>query len=84
MLDQVLTPDFDLAVPSVGPLLTRAELVDFRRKLQTLAARAAALVQQGVAKDQLLAQLRTDDLGWQVHFSAEQLDRFREDLASSR
>jgi hypothetical protein len=33
--------------------------------------------------DQLMAQLRTDDLGWQLEFSKEQADDFYEELSRS-
>lgn len=83
-LDQLLKLDFDVVVPSVGPLLARADLVAFKVKVDTLVARANALVKQGVAKDQLLAQLKTDDLGWRLNFTTEQLDRLYSDLSASR
>ena len=67
-LDQLLKLDFDVIVPSVGPLLARADLVAFKVKVDTLVARANALMKQGVSKDQLLAQLKTDDLGWRLNF----------------
>jgi hypothetical protein len=37
---------------------------------------------QGVGKDQMMAQLKTDDLGWQFDFTGEQLDRFYEELSA--
>jgi hypothetical protein len=35
------------------------------------------VVQQGVAADRLLAQLRTDDLGWRFDFTPERLAGLR-------
>jgi cyclase len=84
VLDRLLTLDFDIAVPSVGPVLTRADLVAFKSKVETLLDRASALLKQGVAKDQLMVQLQTDDLGWRLNFSADQLDRLCADLSSWR
>ena len=40
-----------------------------------------ALVKKGVAKDQLMAQLKTDDLGWRFSFTGDQLDRFYAELS---
>jgi glyoxylase-like metal-dependent hydrolase (beta-lactamase superfamily II) len=83
-LEQVLKLDFDIAVPSVGPPVTRAELAAFKAKIETLAARASALVKRGVPPEQLLAQLKTDDLGWHPTLSAEQLDHLYADLSPAR
>ena len=84
VLEQVLTLDFDLVVPSQGPPVARADLEAFKTKIDTLVSRAAALVKKGVAKDQLMAQLKTDDLGWRFSFAGDQLDRFYADLSRAR
>ena len=84
VLDQLLKLDFELVVPSVGPVATRADLVAYKLKLETLVGRAAALVKQGVVKDQLLAQLKTDDLGWRLNFTADQIDRLYAELSAAR
>ena len=51
--------------------------------LDLLVARARALVKSGVAKDQLMARLKTDDLGWQFSFDADQVERFFDELSST-
>ena len=81
VLSQVLKIDFNIAVPSTGSMVTRAELEAFKSKLDTVVTRARALVRQGVPKDSLMAQLKTDDLGWHFEFAGEQLDRFYTELA---
>jgi cyclase len=81
VLAQILKLDFDVAVPSTGPVVTRADLEAFRTKINTLVSRATALVKKGVPKDQLMAQLKTDDLGFQLNFTGEQLDRFFAELS---
>ena len=35
----------------------------------------------GTAKDQLMAQLKTDDLGWRFDFTKEQVDGFYAELS---
>jgi len=76
VLDQVLKLDFDVVVPGKGPAVTRADLEAFKIKIDTLVSRATVLVGKGVPKDQLMAQLKTDDLGWQLNFTGDQLDGF--------
>ena len=64
VLDAMLKLDFDTAIPGAGPVLTKADVQAFRAKIGTVIDRASALVKAGVAPDQLLMQLKTDDLGW--------------------
>jgi glyoxylase-like metal-dependent hydrolase (beta-lactamase superfamily II) len=84
VLEEVLKLDFDVAVPSTGAPLTRAELAGFKVRLDTLTARSAALVEAGMPKDRFLAALVTDDLGWKLHLDDEQIDRLYADLARTR
>jgi len=64
VLDAMLKLDFDTAIPGAGPVLTKADVLAFRGKFSTVVDRAAALVRAGVANDQLLMQIKTDDIGW--------------------
>jgi hypothetical protein len=53
----------------------------FRTRIDSLTSRAIALVKNGVAKDRLMAELRTDDLGWRLSLAGEALDRFYSELS---
>jgi hypothetical protein len=64
--------------------MSRAELVAFRDKIDTLIARASALVKNNVPKDRLMSQLKTDDLGWHFNFTGDRLDRFYAELSRTR
>ena len=64
MLTRILALDFDAAIPGNGPVLTKADVQAFKTKFDTVIDRATALVRSGVPKDQLLMQLKTDDIGW--------------------
>lgn len=78
---QVLKLDFDVVVPGTGPTVTRSDLEAFKTKIDTLVSRATALVNKGVSRDQLMAQLQTDDLGWHLAFTPEQIDHFYAELS---
>ncbi len=85
-LDQVLKLDFDTAVPGHGnDPMTKADVQAFRDKLNTIVTRGRELVKKGTPKDQLLAQLKTDDLGWNINTAQwsnpERLDRMYEELS---
>jgi glyoxylase-like metal-dependent hydrolase (beta-lactamase superfamily II) len=83
VLADVLKLDFDVAVPSAGPLVNKAEVQAFKTKIDTLVARASTLVKNGVAKDQLMSQLKTDDLGWKLAFTPDQVEHFYGELSQS-
>jgi cyclase len=64
VLNRVLALDFDAAIPGNGPVLTKADVQAYKAKFDTVIDRAAMLVKSGVPKEQLLMQLKTDDIGW--------------------
>jgi cyclase len=85
-LDQVLKWDFDMAIPGHGnDPLTKADVQAFRDKLNTILTRGRELVKKGTPKDQLLAQLKTDDLGWNLNTNnwtqPARLDPFYDELS---
>ena len=84
VLAQILKLDFDVAVPSQGPVITRADLEGFKTKIDTMVSRATGLVKQGVPKNQLMAQLKTNDPGWQLNLTGEQLDLFYAELSRAK
>jgi glyoxylase-like metal-dependent hydrolase (beta-lactamase superfamily II) len=79
VLDAMLKLDFDTAIPGAGPILTKADVQGYRTKFSTVIGRATDLVRKGVAKDQLLMQLKTDDIGWAPR--VPQIDPFYEELS---
>jgi len=64
VLAGVLSLDFDAAIPGNGDVLTKADVQAYKTKFDTVIARAKELVRQGVPQDQLLAKIKTDDIGW--------------------
>ena len=64
VLAGILALDFDAAIPGNGGVLTKADVQAYKMKFDTVMERARDLVRQGVPQDQLLAQLKTDDIGW--------------------
>jgi len=84
VLDQILKLDFDTIVPGIGPTVGRADLEAFKIKIDTVVSRAKSLVKKGVPKDQLMAQLKTDDLGWHFNLLRDQVDRFYAELSVAK
>ena len=84
VLAEILKLDFDVAVPGAGPVVTRADLEAFKGKIETLVSRADGLVKRGVAKNQLMARLKTDDLGWRFSLTGDALDHFYAELSRTK
>jgi glyoxylase-like metal-dependent hydrolase (beta-lactamase superfamily II) len=64
VLAAVLKLDFDAAVPGNGDVMTKADVRAYKEKFDTVMSRAKELIRKGVPQDQLLMQLKTDDIGW--------------------
>jgi glyoxylase-like metal-dependent hydrolase (beta-lactamase superfamily II) len=67
-LDKLLKLDFDTAIPGHGnDPMTKAQVKEFRDKMNTLLTRAEEQVKKGTPKEQLMASIKTDDIGWNVN-----------------
>ncbi len=76
----ILGLDFDAAIPGNGDVLTKGDVEAYKKKFDTMIGRAKDLVHQGVPQDQLLAQLKTDDLGWKPRIP--KVDAFYAELSA--
>src|SRR5690606_38267810 len=61
-LEAALKLDFDTVIPGHGPIMKKADLQTFIQKFQTFKTRTTELIRRGVKQDQLLAQMKLDDL----------------------
>jgi len=84
VLARILQLDFDVVVPGTGPMVTKSELDTFKKKIDTVVSLATELVKRGVPRDQLMAQIKSDDLGRRLSFSRPQLDGFYAELARAK
>ena len=64
VLDNILKLDFDTCIPGNGGPLTKADVQAYKTKIDTFVSRAKQAVRDGVTKEQLMMQIKTDDLGW--------------------
>jgi cyclase len=85
-LAEVAKLDFDTAIPGHGAdPMTRAQFVVYQQKWTTLVERGRAAVKAGTPKEQILAAIKTDDLGWNINTPQWQqparLDAFYADLS---
>jgi cyclase len=82
VLDGILKLDFDAAIPGNGDVLTKADVQAYKTKFDTVIARARKLIREGVPQDQLLAQIKTDDIGWAPR--VPKVDAFYAELSGSK
>jgi cyclase len=82
VLAGILTLDFDAAIPGNGDVLTKADVQAYKTKFDTVIARAKDLVRMGVPQDQLLMQIKTDDIGWAPR--VPKVDAFYAELSEAK
>jgi glyoxylase-like metal-dependent hydrolase (beta-lactamase superfamily II) len=86
-LGEIAKLDFDTVIPGHGnATMTHDDFVAYRQKWETLLDRARAAVKAGTKKEDLLAAIKTDDLGWNINtaqWSAPaRLDAFYAELSN--
>jgi cyclase len=82
VLAEILKLDFDAAIPGNGDVLTKVDVQAYKTKFDTVIARARELVKMGVPADQLLAKIKTDDIGWAPR--VPKVDAFYAELSESK
>jgi glyoxylase-like metal-dependent hydrolase (beta-lactamase superfamily II) len=85
-IDAALALDFDTAIPGHGPVMKKADLQMHRNKIETVRQRVRELIAKGISKDQFVAQLKLDDLGWTLNPNAvayRSLPRLYDELSKS-
>ena len=63
-------------------MLTKADVAAYKTKFDTVISRARELIAKCVPQDQLLAQLKTDDIGWAPRIP--KMDAFYAELSASK
>ena len=79
---QQLSLDFDTAIAGNGNPLTKADVQAYKTKIDTFVGRAKEAIRQGVPKDQLMTQVKTDDFGWMPRVPA--VDPFYDELSKAK
>ncbi|MGA2216142.1 MAG: MBL fold metallo-hydrolase [Bryobacteraceae bacterium] len=82
VLAGILALDFDAAIPGNGEVLTKADVQAYKTKFDTVIGRTRDLVHMGVPQDQLLSQIKTDDIGWALR--VPKVDAFYAELSESK
>jgi cyclase len=84
VLDNILKLDWDLAIPGNDDPQPRSYVQAYRDNIAKFVDRAKTAVKMGVSKDQLMAQIKTDDLPFKINLQAAALDGFYDELSKSK
>jgi glyoxylase-like metal-dependent hydrolase (beta-lactamase superfamily II) len=63
-MNNILSLDFDTAIPGHGDVMNRNDVVAFRNQMEAIRARMAALIRSGMPKSEASERIRTPDLSW--------------------
>jgi glyoxylase-like metal-dependent hydrolase (beta-lactamase superfamily II) len=63
-IEAVLQTDFDIVIPGHGPVMKRDDMVEWKKKFETMRSRVRELKRQGKSKEDAARMLKFDDLGW--------------------
>ena len=84
VLDAVLKLDWDLAIPGNDDPQPRAYVQAYRDNIAKFVDRGKAAVKMGVPKDQLMMQIKADDLPFKLNLTGAALDGFYDELSKSK
>jgi len=86
-LDRLLALDFDVIVPGHGRLLTKNDAREYRSRLERMNRRMAALIDQGVTRDQIASRLDLSEFGWEHTVSTgtfmASVERYYDEVAAA-
>jgi len=91
-LNAIAKLNFDTLVPGHSApntiTMSKADFMKYKSNIDTIIARGKELVKSGTPKDQLLAKLKTDDLGWNLNTPqwtpSARLDALYEELKTAK
>jgi glyoxylase-like metal-dependent hydrolase (beta-lactamase superfamily II) len=91
-LESIAKLNFDTLIPGHSApnatTMTKGDFLAYKKKFDTVVARAKELVKQGTPKDQLIAKIKTDDLGWNINNQQwnqpARVDAFYEEMMSAK
>lgn len=83
-LDEVLKLDFETVIPGHGDPMTKAQVQEYAGKWKTFVDRALAEVRKGTTKENLVAAIKVDDLGWNTTTFQQRIDGFWADLQKAK
>jgi glyoxylase-like metal-dependent hydrolase (beta-lactamase superfamily II) len=81
LLDSILKLDFDTAIAGRGEPMTKADVQAYKAKWDTFMTRARDAMKKGVSKEEFMASVKQDDLGW--NFNQGFFNNFYDELKAT-
>ena len=85
-VNNILTLDFDTAIPGHGPVMERGDVVAFRNQMEDVRARMADLIRGGMSRDEAPDRIRTGALSWTMQedglFMQRSIPGFYDEIAA--
>ena len=85
-LNNMLTLDFDTAIPGHGAVMNRRDVVDFRNQMEAVRGRMAELIRSGMPKSEASDRIRTPHLSWTMQenglFMQRSIPGFYDEIAA--
>ena len=85
-MNNILSLDFDTAIPGHGDVMNRNDVVAFRNQMEAVRARMAELIRSGMAKNEASERIRTSDLSWTMQadglFMQRSIPGFYDEIAA--
>lgn len=63
-VNNILTLDFDTAIPGHGEIMDRSDVVNFRNDMENVRAHMADLIRSGMPIGEARVRIRTSDISW--------------------
>jgi glyoxylase-like metal-dependent hydrolase (beta-lactamase superfamily II) len=63
-IDEVLKTEFDTVIPGHGPIMKRNDMLEWKKKFETMRDRVSELRRQGKSQEETAKIVKVDDLGW--------------------
>ncbi len=85
-MNNILSLDFDTAIPGHGAVMTRSEVIAFRNQMEAVRERMTALIKSGMDKSDASEGIRTESLSWTMQpdglFMQRSIPGFYDEIAA--
>ncbi|MBT8146830.1 MAG: MBL fold metallo-hydrolase [Gammaproteobacteria bacterium] len=63
-LNNILTLDFDTAIPGHGGIMSRSDIIEFRNQMEAIRSHMADLIRGGMTRSEAPVRIRSEALSW--------------------
>ncbi|GIT51075.1 MAG: hypothetical protein Ct9H300mP15_12880 [Gemmatimonadota bacterium] len=63
-MNNILSLDFDTAIPGHGAVMSRSDVIAFRNQMEAVRQRMADLIRSGMPRTDASERIQTEELSW--------------------